>query len=71
MSAETTRRVGAITGLVLGIAVMYAIGKVGLIPAFFLGAGGCVAGAMVAERVHASRNQDLSRDQDRLGETDD
>lgn len=48
---ERNRRIGAIIGLVLGISVMYAIGQVGLVPAFILGAGGCLAGGMIGERI--------------------
>jgi uncharacterized membrane protein YeaQ/YmgE (transglycosylase-associated protein family) len=54
---ENVRRIGAITGLVIGLAIMYAMDRVGLVPAFFLGAGGCVAGSMIARRWVSSKNQ--------------
>lgn len=52
---ERNRRIGALSGLILGIAIMYAIGMPGLVPAFILGAGGCVAGAMIGERIGPPR----------------
>lgn len=68
MNAESTRRLGAITGLSLGIGLMYAIGRVGLVPAFILGAGGCVAGSMIAERIAAARNGSARRSRTRGGD---
>lgn len=52
MRRTTYRQIGAIVGLAGGLAVMYAIGNVGLIPAFVLGGGGCVATAIIAERLY-------------------
>ena len=54
---ERNRRIGALVGLVLGIGIMYAIGRVGLVPAFILGAGGCLAGGMIGERIGPPRDE--------------
>lgn len=48
---ETNRRIGAGMGLGLGIAIMYAINQPGLVPAFILGAGGCLLGGVIGERI--------------------
>ena len=58
MTRETYRRIGAIAGLTIGLLVTIAIGFGGqLIPGAILGAGGCVLGAVIAERMH-SGNRD-------------
>jgi outer membrane lipoprotein SlyB len=53
MTRETYRRIGAIAGLTIGLLITIAIGYGGqLIPGAILGAGGCVLGAVIAERMH-------------------
>ncbi len=54
MSQETYRTIGAIAGLGLGIIATVALGYNGqIIPSALFGAGGCVAGAVTAERLYA------------------
>jgi hypothetical protein len=55
MKTETSRSIGAIIGLTLGIAIMWALGLGGMIPGFFFGAGGAVAGGMTGERLNPGR----------------
>lgn len=58
MSESNYRRIGALLGLGVGFALTFALGFAGqLVPGALLGAGGCVAGAMIAERLHAGRHQ--------------
>lgn len=54
MTRETYRRIGAIAGLTIGLIITISIGYGGqLIPGAILGAGGCVLGAVIAERMHS------------------
>ena len=53
MTRETYRTIGALIGLTAGLVGTVVIGYGGeLIPGAVLGAGGCVMGAMIAERMH-------------------
>ena len=52
MSQEGYRRVGAIAGLLLGIGFMWLLNLRGIMASAFFGAGGCVVGAVTAERLH-------------------
>ena len=54
MTRETYRTIGALMGLTAGLVGCVAIGYGGqLVPGAILGAGGCVLGAMIAERLHS------------------
>jgi len=54
MTRETYRTIGAITGLAAGIVLTISFGLSGqVVPSALLGAGGCVAGAIIAERFHS------------------
>ncbi|TWU10958.1 hypothetical protein [Allorhodopirellula heiligendammensis] len=48
---DTFRSVGAIIGLVLGLALMWMLGWGGMVPAAIFGAGGAVIGGMSGERI--------------------
>lgn len=52
VSKETARRIGAVSGLVLGIIVMRFLGYAGILPAGLFGATFCVMGAIAAEQIH-------------------
>lgn len=54
MTRDTYRTIGALTGLAIGVLLTVAFGYSGqIIPSALLGAGGCVAGAVIAERLHS------------------
>ena len=53
MSEQHYRSIGSIFGLLVGFGVMKAFALSGIVWAALLGAGGCVAGAVVAEKVFA------------------
>jgi outer membrane lipoprotein SlyB len=56
MTRDTYRTIGALGGLAVGVMLTITLSYGGqLVPSALLGAGGCVAGAMIAERLHASR----------------
>ena len=55
MKTETSRSIGAIIGLTLGITIMWSLGLEGLIPGFIFGAGGAVAGGMTGERFNPGK----------------
>ena len=55
MTQERYRSIGAIAGLVIGLGVMFAIGRGGMISGFLFGAGGAVVGGIVGEKVFARR----------------
>lgn len=52
MKRETFRVIGAISGLLIGLMVMYLLGMGGLVPAAVFGAGGCVLGGISGEQIH-------------------
>jgi hypothetical protein len=51
MRTDTKRSIGAILGLSIGVSVMWMMGLGGLVYAFIFGAGGCVMGGMIGERI--------------------
>jgi hypothetical protein len=53
MSEDRYRSIGAMIGLAIGIGLMMALGYGGVIPGAAFGAGGCVAGAIAAEKAYA------------------
>lgn len=53
MTEERYRSLGAIVGLASGVGLMVALGYGGVMPGALFGAGGCVAGAIAAERLYA------------------
>lgn len=53
MTEDASRSVGAIAGLCLGLAIMFALGLGGMIPGALFGAGGAVAGGIIGEKVFA------------------
>ncbi|MEO1525676.1 MAG: hypothetical protein AAFX06_09575 [Planctomycetota bacterium] len=55
MTEQGYRSVGAITGLVVGLALMRVVGQGGLVATFCFGAGGAVVGGMLGERIHDQR----------------
>ncbi|QDT02490.1 hypothetical protein K227x_08670 [Rubripirellula lacrimiformis] len=56
ISRDTTRRIGAVTGLVLGFVLMKTLGYSGVLPTAIFGATFCVVGAMAAERWYEARS---------------
>ncbi len=57
MTEDTFRTIGAIIGLSAGIGLMLAMGFSGIVFGALFGAGGCVSGAVTAEKLHAWKNQ--------------
>lgn len=57
MSEDTYRSIGAISGLVIGMVVMFSLGFGGMIPGALFGAGGAVAGGICGEKFYTSRNK--------------
>lgn len=57
MTEQTYRTIGSLLGLAMGIALMFLLGLRGIVPSALLGAGGCVAGAITAERLYASNHR--------------
>jgi hypothetical protein len=54
MTQDTYRTIGALSGLAAGVALTVALGYGGqIVASALLGAGGCIAGAVIAERLHA------------------
>jgi outer membrane lipoprotein SlyB len=53
MTEESSRSVGAILGLVIGLGLMFLLGFGGMIPGALFGAGGAVAGGVTGEKVFA------------------
>ena len=53
MTEDSSRSVGAIIGLVLGLGLMFLIGFGGMIPGAIFGAGGAVAGGITGEKLYA------------------
>ena len=56
MTVDAYRSIGAITGLVMGLGLMFALGFGGMIPGFLFGAGGAVAGGISGEKFYAKKN---------------
>ena len=76
MKQETYRSIGAILGLLVGVAAIMVLsssvtltGSGALIAGFCFGAGGCVAGGIIGERVFRKRNRDTKSNATRQGET--
>jgi outer membrane lipoprotein SlyB len=51
MNREAGRSIGALSGLAIGVLVMWTLGYSGIIPLFLFGAGGTVAGGITGERI--------------------
>lgn len=54
MTEQTYRTIGSLLGLAMGITLMMLLGLRGIAYSALFGAGGCVAGAITAERIYAS-----------------
>ena len=52
MAKDTARRIGAISGLVIGIVLMRALDYSGIVAGAAFGAGFCVLGSIIAEQLH-------------------
>lgn len=57
MTRDTCRSIGAIAGLMLGIAAMLLLGQGGVLPGAIFGAGGALAGGIIGERLHEGSNR--------------
>ncbi|TWU57348.1 hypothetical protein Poly59_02550 [Rubripirellula reticaptiva] len=55
IAKDTARRIGAVTGLVLGWALMRFLGYSGVMPAAIFGASFCVVGAIAGEQWHGRK----------------
>lgn len=53
MTEQNYRSIGAIVGLSAGIGLMVLLGYSGIVASALFGAGGCVSGAIVAEKLYA------------------
>ncbi len=53
MSEDNYRSIGSIMGLAAGVGLMMALGFSGIVAGAAFGAGGCVAGAIAAEKFFA------------------
>ena len=53
MSEDNYRSIGSIVGLAAGIGLMISLGFAGMVAGAAFGAGGCVAGAIAAEKLFA------------------
>lgn len=58
MSTDNYRSIGAISGLAIGLGLMFAMGLGGMIPGAVFGAGGAVLGGITGERIFAWRHVD-------------
>ena len=56
MTKESYRSIGAITGLIVGMGLMYAFSPGGMISGFIFGAGGAVIGGICGEMIYAKRS---------------
>ena len=56
MGRDAFRKIGAITGLVLGIIVMRLAGQGGILPGAVFGAGGAVIGGICGEQIYGVLN---------------
>ena len=52
IARDTARRIGAISGLILGIIMMRLLGYSGIAESAIFGATFCVIGAITAEKLH-------------------
>jgi hypothetical protein len=52
IARETARRIGAVSGLIMGILVMRMLGYNGIAESAIFGATFCVIGAITAEKLH-------------------
>ncbi len=57
MTEDNYRTIGAVTGVTLGLVLMYCIGWGGMIPGAIFGAGGAVAGGIVGEKLYARKQR--------------
>ncbi len=57
MTIDSSRSIGAILGLVLGIALMVLLGFGGMIPGAIFGAGGSVCGGILGEKAYQWLNR--------------
>ncbi len=57
MGEQGYRRVFALSGLVLGLILMWSLGFGGMIPGAIFGAAGSVAGGILGERLAARRTR--------------
>jgi hypothetical protein len=55
MKRETRRQLGALSGLSVGVTLMWAFGFSGIVPLFIFGVVGTVAGAMLGESLGNER----------------
>ena len=53
MNKDRYRTIGALLGLTTGLGLMMGLGFSGVLPSAVFGAGGCVAGAIAAEKFYA------------------
>ena len=53
MTENACRSIGSITGLVLGLTLMFALGLTGMVAGALFGAGGAVAGGISGEKFYA------------------
>ena len=54
MSRDTFRKIGAISGLVLGMVLMRLAGQGGILLGAIWGAGGAVFGGVLGEQIHGA-----------------
>ncbi len=54
MTEQSYRTIGSLLGLAIGIALMYLFDLRGIVPSALFGAGGCVTGAITAEKFYAA-----------------
>jgi outer membrane lipoprotein SlyB len=57
MTKDNFRTIGAVIGLVLGLAMMIGLGFSSMVAGFLFGAGGAVAGGISGEKLHARRRR--------------
>ena len=55
MTQDRYRSIGAIAGLAIGLGIMIAIGRGGMIAGFLFGAGGAVVGGIIGEKMFTRR----------------
>ncbi|MGB7348158.1 MAG: hypothetical protein WBD20_28295 [Pirellulaceae bacterium] len=57
MTEDNYRTICSITGLAIGMGIMFASGWAGMIPGAIFGAGGAVAGGIVGEKLFARKQR--------------